>query len=132
MQSHSRSAPEQLCNAFCPTSRTKIFLGSDIGKAVAADGTRYANLGTAFLYRDRIVADCTCNGKSNLGLASISIDADPTLRAGDVIVTAHGTVAAAAKSATQTATGTADAPDARRSADALPRLASQARALSSQ
>jgi hypothetical protein len=75
----------ELCNAFCPASKTKIFSGSEIGRAVAADGTRYAGLPNAFVYRRRVVADCTCNGKDAFGLAAVTIDADPTLRPGDIV-----------------------------------------------
>ena len=39
---------------------------------VAPNGTRYADLDNAFVYRDRVVANCTCNGKDGLGLARLN------------------------------------------------------------
>lgn len=105
LQHHRGVAPAQLCNAHCPASETKIFSGSEIGRSVASDGTRYASLENAFAYRQRIVSGCTCNGTSNSGLARIAIPADPTLRPGDIVVTAHGTVVAG-NSATEPAAST--------------------------
>jgi uncharacterized protein DUF2865 len=48
------ASPAQLCTALCPASPTKIFHGSEIKHAVAADGTRYGALANAFAYRDRV------------------------------------------------------------------------------
>jgi hypothetical protein len=78
------------CSALCPASRTKIFLGASIDVAAAADGGAYARLPNAFRYRKELVPACTCNGKSPLGLAHIPVAADSTLRAGDIVATAHG------------------------------------------
>ncbi len=79
-----------LCSALCPASKTKVFYGSAIDTASAEDGERYANLPTAFAYRQRVSADCTCNGRDIFGLARMDAAADPTLRAGDMIQTANG------------------------------------------
>lgn len=88
---HNTGAPApQTCNALCPASQTKIFSGMGIDTAVAADGTRYSGLHNAFLYRHRLVQGCTCNGKDNFGLASLSANPDPTVRAGDIIATQNG------------------------------------------
>lgn len=92
IQRHSAANPVQLCNAFCPASRTKIFSGSDVAHAVAADGTRYAGLKNALGYRNRLVPDCTCNGKDSFGLAPVDPNTDPTLRPGDILATASGLV----------------------------------------
>ena len=53
----------------------------------ASDGTRYADLPNAFVYRDRLVADCTCNGKDAFGLVTTTTNDDPTLRPGDIVAT---------------------------------------------
>ena len=58
--------------------------------AVAPDGQRYADLDTAFLYRERTVENCTCNGKDTYGLVPLDVAADPTLTAGDIIATNDG------------------------------------------
>jgi Protein of unknown function (DUF2865) len=83
----------QLCNSFCPASQTKTFSGAAIDHAVASDGTRYASLRNAFAYRERIVENCTCNGRDPYGLATLNATEDPTLRSGDIVATNEGFVA---------------------------------------
>jgi hypothetical protein len=82
-----------MCNSFCPAAATKIFSGGGIDHAVARDGTRYANLDNAFAYRERTVADCTCNGRDPYGLVTLSPENDPTLRNGDIVATNEGFMA---------------------------------------
>ncbi len=93
IQRSSGADPTQACNSFCPASRTKIFSGSGIEHAVARDGTRYGDLENAFVYRDRIVSDCTCNGKDPTGLVTTTATDDPTLRQGDIVATDNGFLA---------------------------------------
>ncbi|PWT91780.1 MAG: hypothetical protein C5B56_03320 [Proteobacteria bacterium] len=83
----------QVCTSFCPAARTKVFSGGAINHAVANDGARYADLPTAFAYRDRLVSDCTCNGKDAYGLVTTTVNDDPTLRPGDIVATEQGFVA---------------------------------------
>jgi Protein of unknown function (DUF2865) len=90
VQAAKGASAAQLCHAFCPASPTRIFSGSEIRYAVATDGSRYGHLANAFAYRKRLAPDCTCNGKDNFGLAPIAASADPTLRAGDVVVAERG------------------------------------------
>lgn len=85
--------PVEACNSFCPASRSKVFSGSAIEHAVANDGTRYAKLDTAFVYRDRTVAGCTCNGRDAFGLVIPSATDDPTLRSGDIVASEQGFLA---------------------------------------
>jgi uncharacterized protein DUF2865 len=85
--------PVEACNSFCPASRTKVFSGSGIEQAVANDGTRYAKLDTAFVYRDRTVAGCTCNGRNAFGLVVTTAADDPTLRPGDIVASEQGFMA---------------------------------------
>ncbi len=91
VQPHGGVSPADVCHAFCPGSR--LYSGSGIDNAVAADGSRYANLDTAFLYRTELVAGATCNGRDHFGLARIDITTDPTLRPGDVVATKTGLLA---------------------------------------
>ncbi len=84
------------CHVFCPASRTRLYSGGGIDNAVAADGSRYADLDTAFLYRKKLVADATCNGRDRFGLAHIDVKTDPTLRPGDIVATRGGLVAVTA------------------------------------
>jgi hypothetical protein len=80
----------ELCQSFCPSSKTMVFSGSRIDHAVAPNGQRYASLKGAYLYRERVVEGCTCNGNDPLGLAQVEIADDPTLRPGDIVATNDG------------------------------------------
>jgi len=82
-------SPADACRSFCPASRTMVFTGSRIDSAVAANGTRYADLDNAFLYRNQLVNNCTCNGRTG-GLARLDTMSDPTLRPGDIVATTGG------------------------------------------
>jgi len=93
VQHHGEASAVQQCSQMCPGSQTKVFSGGAIERAVSADGGRYSDLGTAFLYRSRLVQNCTCNGRDAFGLAPIDISADPTLRPGDVVATPNGMMA---------------------------------------
>ena len=93
VQAHAGVSAAQACHAFCPASRTRLYSGSGIDHAVASDGSRYADLDTAFLYRKERVAGSTCNGRDQFGLARIDVNTDPTLRPGDIVATRGGLVA---------------------------------------
>lgn len=83
----------EACHSFCPASQTRLYSGGTIDHSVASDGSRYADLANAFVYRKRLVAGCTCNGRDAFGLAHIDPVTDPTLRPGDVVVTKSGLMA---------------------------------------
>ena len=93
VQAHAGMSAAESCHAFCPASQTKVFSGGTIDNSVASDGSRYADTENAFVYRQRIVAGCTCNGHDQFGLARMDIKNDPTLRPGDVVATKSGLVA---------------------------------------
>lgn len=82
----------EMCRSFCPGARTQVFSGGRIEHAVGPGGQRYANLDTAFLYRERRVDNCTCNGRHAFGLAPLKPENDPTLRPGDIVATNEGLV----------------------------------------
>ncbi len=84
------SSPDKICSALCPASATKVYTGSEVDEASAADGTNYSKLGNAFVYRERMVPDCTCTGKEIGGTVAIDIRSDPTLQPGDVVATKDG------------------------------------------
>ncbi len=90
MERMNNATPAETCQAICPHASTKVFFGSEIGGAVAQDGQRYTALPTAFIYRKQLVANCSCNGKDALGLASFDVKTDPTLRPGDIVSTGTG------------------------------------------
>jgi hypothetical protein len=82
------------CNNFCPASDTKVVYGGSIDDAATESGTPYSELPNAFRYRNEMVAGCTCNGKDQVGLATVKIENDPTLRKGDLVVGEGGLVVA--------------------------------------
>jgi Protein of unknown function (DUF2865) len=90
---HSTGAnAAETCNSFCPAATTKLFFGSKIDNSVAKDGTRYSRLPNAFVYRERLVDGCTCNGRGSAGLVPVTAANDPTLRKGDIVATNGGFV----------------------------------------
>jgi Protein of unknown function (DUF2865) len=86
----ANATPAKICGAMCPTAETKIYFGNAIENAVAADGNRYSSLKNAFLYREKLVEGCSCNGGDATGNTPIDIRADPTLHSGDIVVTGNG------------------------------------------
>lgn len=94
VEAHGRLTVATACQNACPAAETKIYSGSNIDYALARDGSRYADLPNAFLYRKKLVAGCTCNGRTAFGLAPIAAaDEDSSLRPGDVVATQSGLMA---------------------------------------
>jgi hypothetical protein len=93
VHANAGASAADMCHAFCPGSQTKLYSGSNIDYAVATDGSRYADLDTAYVYRQQLVAGCTCNGHDAFGLAHVDVNSDPTLKPGDVVVTKSGLMA---------------------------------------
>lgn len=93
LQARGGATPAQMCQAFCPATATKVFIGSTIDGAASNSGERYADLENAFAYRKALRADCTCNGRDPAGLAPVDLSLDTSLRPGDVIATTSGLVA---------------------------------------
>jgi len=84
----------ETCSSLCPASETKVFYGSNIDGATTDGGKAYSSLANAFKYREQLVAGCTCNGKDSVGLASITIAEDKTIRKGDIVAGEGGLVVA--------------------------------------
>jgi hypothetical protein len=84
--------PPAVCSALCPAASTKVFFGSDVARATASDGAKYDDLENAYVYRDKTIDGCSCNGRTPYGLASLDPHDDPTLRPGDLIATTAGVV----------------------------------------
>src|SRR5262249_56432668 len=80
-------------SSFAPGSQTRIYNGRSIAQSVGPDGKPYRDLGTAFVYREKIVPGCTCNGKDAFGLVNTPIEDDATLRPGDIVATNAGLMA---------------------------------------
>lgn len=90
LQRDASASPAEVCKSFCPSAKTAVFHGSKIDHAVASNGVRYSDLENAFVYRKRIVDNCTCNGKDAFGLARLNVANDPTLQRGDIVATNDG------------------------------------------
>jgi hypothetical protein len=93
LQARGGATPAQMCQAFCPAGAARVFFGSSIDGATAANGERYADSDNAFAYRKALKPDCTCNGRDPAGLAPVDLTLDTSLRPGDVVATASGLVA---------------------------------------
>jgi hypothetical protein len=83
------------CSSFCPAAKMDVYYtyASDkaIDGAVNANGKPYTSLATAFVYRERLVPDCNCTGDGRAGgMHYVDITEDPTLRRGDIVMTASG------------------------------------------
>jgi len=82
------------CSNLCPASETRVFYGSSIDHATSDGGKAYSSLPNAFKYREQLVQGCTCNGKDSVGLASISVGDDKTIRKGDIVAGENGLIVA--------------------------------------
>ncbi len=90
MGNRAGASAVELCRSFCPHAPTQVFSGSKIDYSVAPGGRRYSEIPNAFVYREKLVADCSCDGKSPTGLVRIDPREDPTLRPGDIVATGIG------------------------------------------
>ncbi|MFK8250448.1 DUF2865 domain-containing protein [Ancylobacter sp. sgz301288] len=91
--SDNRTAVER-CQSFCPAAETRVYVSHDrsagIDAAVSRDGQAYKAMTNAYAYRTSIDPSCRCNDAATLGMASLDIMDDPTLKPGDMVVTASG------------------------------------------
>lgn len=87
-----RGVRESLCQANCPDAEVALFEGGSVEDARDRGGRRYADLAVAYRYRQERVNACTC--RTNPGDLSkrLSVTLDPTLRAGDAVVTESSAV----------------------------------------
>jgi len=88
----AKVTPANVCSALCPKTETKIFNGNNIENSISSDGKKYSRLPNAFVYREKLVGGCSCNGRDISGTAAIDIMQDPTLRSGDIVITLNGPV----------------------------------------
>jgi hypothetical protein len=89
----SEQSSAAACSSLCPASETKVYYGSSIDGARSENGKPYSALPNAFRYREQLVSGCTCNGKA-VGLASVDIKDDKTLRSGDIVAGENGLIVA--------------------------------------
>ncbi len=89
----SSGALQQACDTVCPGAATtpySVRANSDgISEARSvADGSLYRDFQNAFLHQRRLIVGCSCRTED--GDASARVKQDPTLKAGDIVVTAEG------------------------------------------
>lgn len=94
VSANSEQSRAAACSSLCPASETKVYYGSSIAHATSDGGKPYSSLKNAFKYREQLVSGCTCNGRDPVGLASISIENDKTLRKGDIVAGENGLIVA--------------------------------------
>ncbi|MDB5572963.1 MAG: hypothetical protein JWR79_120 [Tardiphaga sp.] len=75
----------KVCDAVCPSGDMRIYSGSDIASATSEQDKPYGKLANAFRFQREMVANCTCNARTGLGLTPIAIKDDRTLRTGDIV-----------------------------------------------
>lgn len=94
LSASSEESRAAACSSLCPASETRIFYGSTIEGATTESGKPYTSLENAFKYREQLVSGCTCNGTSPVGLASVAIEDDKTIRKGDIVAGPEGLIVA--------------------------------------
>jgi len=82
-----RAVRENLCQANCPDAEVALFEGGSVEDARDRGGRRYADLSVAYRYRQERVNACTCRTDPSDLSRRLSVTLDPTLKAGDAVVT---------------------------------------------
>jgi hypothetical protein len=87
----SHAEAQSLCEDLCPAAETHAYsLRSDaesFAEARSRRGQPYSRLAAAFAYRDSLKPGCSCRSAEKPGL---TLRDDPTLKAGDIVVTEQG------------------------------------------
>jgi hypothetical protein len=78
------------CEAVCPSTEVQVFSGPGIDNATTERGLAYSKLLNAFRFRREMVASCTCNARTVIGMTRISIENDSTVRSGDIVAEENG------------------------------------------
>jgi len=87
----SGGARQQSCEYACPSAAVEFYSGYAIEDARNAKGEKYSRLPTAFSFRDKRVAACTCNRPETSEAFFVRISrTDPTLKEGDVLMQPDG------------------------------------------
>ena len=86
--------PRRDLQQFLSGQRDQGGLWQQYRQRATENGKAYSELPNAFRYRNEIVAGCTCNGKDPMGLASVKVEDDPTLRKGDIVAGENGLLVA--------------------------------------
>jgi len=81
---------EEMCQMQCPGAEVALYRMRDdqIENAVSVDGSPYSALPNALRFRQRFDAACTCRPRNGSWAEAFSQRQDPTLRAGDQVISA--------------------------------------------
>ncbi|MGD9543060.1 MAG: DUF2865 domain-containing protein [Methylocystis sp.] len=83
----SHLSGQQSCEYACPSARVELYQGSSIEQARNAQGERYLALSTAFSFREKLTARCSCNDPAGSHEHYVQLSGrDPTLRSGDIVI----------------------------------------------
>ncbi|MGA2124777.1 MAG: DUF2865 domain-containing protein [Xanthobacteraceae bacterium] len=81
---------ERVCQRTCPAAEVMLFShrnpGEDVAQAVSISGKRYADLPTAFHYRQEYTPTCSCRRPGQSWADALGAR-DETLERGDIVVT---------------------------------------------
>lgn len=113
--SHDAQELGDMCHALCPSTETAVYSYSiygDIGTAVTADGSSYADLPNAFRYTKSYDAACTCRPSGRSWVQTLA-EAESLLakHKNDVIVTPEKSAELARPLGQRTAAGAPHAAD---------------------
>jgi hypothetical protein len=82
---------EQLCRRLCPATEVTLYThrnpGEDVSRAVSSSGRSYSELPTAFSYRKRYDAACSCRAPGQSWADALRQGSDQTVERGDIVVT---------------------------------------------
>ncbi|MGH6768789.1 MAG: DUF2865 domain-containing protein [Xanthobacteraceae bacterium] len=85
------ASAQSLCDSLCPGAETQVYSlpagGESFADARSSRGQLYAKLVNAFAYRDSLQDGCSCRSATR---PPLTLAQDPTLRAGDIVVTEAG------------------------------------------
>lgn len=92
VQASSDQTATALCRSLCPDAETEVYRGGRgenvMERGVSVTGKPYSALKVAFGYRSEVNPTCTC--RKSTTSAHLHYTRDPTLKRGDIVVTAKG------------------------------------------
>jgi hypothetical protein len=82
---------ERACQRMCPAAQAVLYThrnpGENMSQAVSINGQRYADLPTAFAYRQALNPACSCKAAGETWAHALTKNGDETVQRGDIIVT---------------------------------------------
>ncbi|MGD9846957.1 MAG: DUF2865 domain-containing protein [Variibacter sp.] len=82
---------ERACQRMCPAAQAVLYThrnpGENMSQAVSINGQHYADLPTAFAYRQALNPACSCKAAGETWAHALTKNGDETLQRGDIVVT---------------------------------------------